>query len=90
MLFKHLEPKLKEYQDLPDDLTARLNFEPPPILPMICRSCGYHYGNLPMDWGEVKLQLGRGRREDEYRILSLCPKCYEGTYGADEDEEEES
>lgn len=84
MKFADLQEQLNEYRSLPDDLTARLNFSPPPPMPKVCRECSENYSTFLMNWDDVAKELQLGYGDKEYVFTGLCPKHEPD----DEDEDE--
>lgn len=77
MKYTDLLPQLEEFKNLPDDLTVRLNFPPPPPLEIICDNCGHNH-TLQLCWDEVEKELTsqRHKPEDDFQlIIQSCSNC---------------
>lgn len=78
-----LAPKLAQYRAQPD-LTARLEFDPPPPMPKVCPKCGMAHGVFQVAWDEVERMLKRG--EQEWMLPTECRDCCPERYEEEDDD----
>ena len=75
MQYKDLYQKLDTYNSIPrDDLNTRLNTEPPPPIPVICRTCEEQYTTFALSWDDISINRRNSKGDNDYSILGYCPK----------------